>query len=175
MRDLRELGLNDAGAPVKTPAPTQAQLAIVERMVGATLPVAYVEFLQFSNGGHPKLNTFPVNVGDRSYSALWSVNNFFSISSDDMTTEDTDEVIWRYQQRPRKLPSTLLPVADNSVGDEVFLDLSDTGAGRVVLLALARPPWARRTLPSADVLLPVADSFAEFIDLLAADPDVEEI
>lgn len=175
MRDLSELKLNDAGAPVDTPPPTERQLALVEQAVGAKLPAAYVAFLRYSNGGHPQLNTFYVDVPARGYRYQWSINNFFSIASDDLSTEDTEEVIWRYQHRHERLPRALLPIADNGMGDEIFLDLTKKGDGRVVLLAHERPAWARRGLPASDVLLPIAKSFEELIDSLSMDPDAEDL
>ncbi len=175
MRDLNELKLNNAGAPIDTPPPTEQQLALVEQAIGAKLPAAYVAFLRYSNGGHPQLNTFYVDVPSRGYHQQWGINNFFSIASDDPATADTEEVIWRYQHRHERLPRRLLPIADNGLGDELLLDLTKEGDGRVVLLAHQRPAWARRALPAAEVLLPVAKSFEELIDSLAIDPDAEDL
>lgn len=175
MRDLRELGLNDAGMPVETLPPTQQQLALVEQLAGIRLPADYTRFLRFSNGGHPLLNTFYVQVDVKGYREQWSMDNFFSISSDDSLTEDTDEVVWRYHHRWEGLPAALVPIADNGFGDEIYLDLTGEGNGQVVLMAHERPEWARGELPAANVLLPVAASFDEFIDSLSADPDLENL
>ena len=174
MRDLQELKLNDAGAPVITAPPTKQQLAYLEHLVGAPLPPAYVEFLQFSNGGHPQLNSFFIEVRAEGYREQWSVDNFFSISSDDPDVEDTDEVLWRYNHRNDTLTQEFLPIADNGIGDTIYLDLTREGHGRVVLCARERPAWARGALPASDVLLPIAASFEEFIDLLTLNPDLEE-
>ena len=175
MRDLHELKLSVYGEPVTTPPPTADQLSLVERLIGAKLPAAYVEFLRFSNGGYPQLRTFYVEVEEKGYRETWSISSFFSITSDDLLTEDTEEVPWNYWHRWDEAPREVLPIACTAFGDLICLDLTPEGNGRVVLWAHEVPEWARGTLPAADVLLPVAPSFEAFIDSLTTDPDADDL
>ncbi len=175
MRDLHELKLNIHGEPVTISPPTAHQLAVVERLVGTKLPAAYVEVLHFSNGGYPELDTFYVEVEEKGYREAWSVNNFFSITSDDPLTEDTDEVLWNYRHRWDEAPREIVPIARNAFSDKICLDLTPEGNGQVVLFAYQLPEWARGALPAADVLLPVAPSFEAFIDSLTTDPEADDL
>src|SRR6266566_5264290 len=114
MRNLKELNMNEGGEPVNTPSPTPNQIANIENLVGTKLPPAYIEFLQFSNGGHPELGTFYFDYNGKAEE--WGINSFFSISSDFNSIED---VVWNYTHRWPGAPHmrTLLPIAGDGVGN----------------------------------------------------------
>lgn len=157
MRDLRELNMESG--PVALPPPTAEQLAVVEELVGAKLPAAYVAFLRFSNGGYPELNTCYFDDGERR--RRWIVNNFYHIAANSRTVSDTEDVVWQHCHRLPSIPKRTLPFAGNSGGDSLFLDLSEEGEGRVVLYT--------HDPPSGPIT--VADSFEAFIDALVPEPD----
>ena len=160
MRDLKELNLNTGGEPVITPAPTEAQLALVEQLIGVPLPDKYISFLQFSNGGHPELDT--VSVDADGHENAWAVNRFFHIQADSHTTKDTDDVIWNYYHRWPNAPRELLPIANTGGGDFFCLDLTTKGKGQIVIQIHDEPGFP---------IIPIADSFETFIDSLIIDPD----
>jgi hypothetical protein len=160
MRDLNELNINDGGSPVRRPAPTPEQFRIVENLIGTQLPPAYIEFLQFANGGHPELDTFEVNHGE--YHDEWGVSDFFYILSDSEHSADLLDVVGRYHHRWPGAVREMLPIA-NDGGDNLFyLDLSAEGKGRVVVHIHDEPGFPIR---------PLANSFEEFIDNLMMNPD----
>ncbi len=157
MRDLRELNIDEGGDPVDRPAPTPEQIAAVESAVGAPLPATYIDFLRFTNGGQPELDTFYVST-DAGVEA-WNVNSFFHISSD---TDSTESVMWVYSQLRRFLPERVLPIADNGGGDVISLDLRAESYGHVILWVHGEPALPLRT---------VASSFEEFVNSLEVNPD----
>jgi hypothetical protein len=157
MRNLRELNINEGGELVTLPPPSPEQIALVEQAVGKCLPTSYVEFLRFSNGGHPELDTFRIESGGKQYE--WGVDRFFHISDD---LDSTEDVMWNYRNLPGDPPRTLLPIGCDGGGNLIFLDLSEDGDGRIFFWVHDDP-----NLP----LLHVADSFEEFIDMLTLNPD----
>ena len=115
MRDLNELNLNEGGRRVAALPPTAHQLAVVEQLVGATLPETYIRFLQFSNGGHPERNLFEIERDGQRFG--WGVNSFFHIASDVETTDDVGDVVWNYHHRWPGTPRELLPIARDGGGN----------------------------------------------------------
>lgn len=157
MRDLNELNINEGGKPVTRPQPTPSQIAFIENLVGAKLPSSYIAFLMFSNGGCPELDTFYIEAeGSRQE---WAADRFFHVSSD---SDSTESVVWNYQHRWSGAKREILPIARDGGGNLICLDLTEPGSDRVVL-------WVHDV--PGQPLLPVADSFEEFIDLLTMNPD----
>jgi len=157
MRDLTEINVNDGGTPVRLPAPTTAQIAAIENLVGAMLPESYVTFLNFSNGGHPELDTIETNDGQ-----VWAVNRFFHVTATTSDSSDTEDVVWRYHHRWPGARREILPIA-NDGGDNLFcLDLSRDSNGQIVCYIHDEPG-----LP----LIHIASSFEALIDALVVNPD----
>jgi hypothetical protein len=157
MRDFKELNINEGGKPVTRPQPTPAQIAYVEKLVGAKLPPSYIALLMFSNGGHPELDTFYFEAeGSRQE---WAVDTFFHISSD---PESTESVVRKYRHRWKGAPRQVLPIAEDGGGNLICLDLTDSQGNKVVL-------WVHDVL--GQPILHVAGSFEEFIDLLTTNPN----
>lgn len=159
MRNLDELNINEGGRPVRRPRPTRDQLSMVERFVGAKLPAAYIALLLYSNGGHPEIDTFIVGNNEH---ATWDVCRFFHLAPEESLPEATTNLLWQYRHRWKNAPQKILPIACDGGGNLICLDLTDTGAGRVVLWVHDEP-----NIP----LLHVADSFDQFIDGLTTNPD----
>jgi SMI1 / KNR4 family (SUKH-1) len=160
MRDLQQIGLNSGGKSVTLAAPTDNQLALVEKLLGCPVPDAYILFLRHSNGGHPALDSLTVQGpgGDQQF----GVSGFFHIAADDASTNDTADVVWRYHHRWPGARRQLLPIARDG-GDNLFcLDLTPEGGGRVVL---------QRHDVKGFPLLPLASSFEAFVDMLEQNPD----
>src|SRR3954451_19056168 len=164
MRGMHELEMDRHGEPVTTPQPTAQQLAVIERLIGISLPTDYVTFLRFSNGGHPKPDTFYIErAGNRE---PWSIDHFLKISSDSLATSDTEEVLWHYQALRPDIPREFLPIADDGFGDLLFLDMTEMGKGSVIFWVREEADWP---------LFEVAGSFGEFIDELTVYPEDLEV
>jgi cell wall assembly regulator SMI1 len=156
MRDLTELIMTDYGKLVSRQKPTQAEISFVESLVGTKLPVAYVSFLTFSNGGCPELNAFTVELEGRQHD--WEVNVFFHIGPDVNATEN---VVWNYRHLWPGAKRAFLPIAVDGTGNPICLDLSEHGEQRAIL-------WIH-DMPDRPPVR-VADSFGEFIDMLKEPP-----
>ena len=171
MRDLHELGLeSNSGRAIPPPSPEQ--LALVEKLVGHPLPQSYVDFLRFCNVCHPIPNFFRVQTewGTRGY----LVAAFFPISANTANTDDSSEVAWHYRHRGPGVPRGIVPIAMTPFGDEIYLDLTSRGNGRVVLAQHGLPAWASGNLPAkADLVIYVAPSFEAFVDMLTDVPEEE--
>ena len=157
MRDLAEINLNDGGRPVTRPAPTSAEIAAVEDLIGRRLPSDYLAALAHSNGGHPELDTFPVTLGG--VEQTWSLDTLFHLGPD---VDSSDNVIGAYRRRPRDWPPEIVPIGDDGGGDLLALDLTDAGSGRVVLWVHDEPGAA---------LAQVANSVESLIDSTTVNPD----
>lgn len=79
MRNLKELNINEGGKPVSRRAPTKQAILDFETEFEISLPLDYVEFLNFSNGGHPELNSFSLS-GDGDYRG--SIDVFYHLDDD---------------------------------------------------------------------------------------------
>lgn len=157
MRDLNELNINEGGKPVTRPQPTSDQISFVESLIGVKLPASYTEFLTFSNGGHPELDTFYFEI--EGLQDEWNVNYFFCISSNPNAYGD---VVWNYKRYQTMIPEKVLPIADDGSGNLICLDLAKPKKESVVL-------WVHDAFEHQ--LRLVADSFEEFIDSLAKNPN----
>jgi len=157
MRNLREINLNEGGTFVNRLPPTSEQITFVENLIEAKLPAPYLELLQFSNGGHPELDTFYYKSND--IQQHWNIDKFFHISFD---TNDMYDVVWNYNHRWNNANKHIVPIAQNGGGDLFCLDLSENGKGRIIVWIHDDPEIS---------LLEVANSFEALIDELILNPD----
>ena len=87
MRDLHELKMNEGKRPIAAgklvirPAPTEEQIMRLESRYGVKLPIDYVSFLRFSNGGHPQLCAFLPK--EASWPDICLVNVFYHLDDDE--------------------------------------------------------------------------------------------
>jgi hypothetical protein len=171
MRDLHELALLPCSGQA-SPPPTASQIAVVERLVGKTLPKSYVDFLSFCNGCYTERNWFIVETDwGQSYHL---VAGFYTISAETKDTDDSGEVVSQYRHRGPGVPRDIVPIALTPLGDIIYLDLRKAANGRVVLLQHERPVWASGKMPANTALIVfVAPSFEAFLDLLTDPPEEE--
>lgn len=157
MRNLSELNLSESGHV----QPTTRQVESVEKLLEARLPASYLEFLKFSNGGSPALNTFYSEFEGNEQ--RWTLRKFLHLAAETTSTLDKDDVLWAYNRVSRVAPRSILPIAKDS--DTIFycLDLSVTGNGQVVLWKSDEPEFE---------MLPVADSFEAMLAALTAVPEI---
>ncbi|NLF63479.1 MAG: hypothetical protein GX579_02640 [Chloroflexi bacterium] len=112
MRNLAEIKLNEGGKPVVRPAPTASETKLMEQELGVELPRDYVNFLIFSNGGHPEADTFYVTIEGAVQD--WAINRFFHLEPGQPTTE---ELTYNLREFRAEVADGLLPIADNGGGD----------------------------------------------------------
>jgi len=125
MRDLAELGLNEGGRPVTRAAPTADQIQAFEQAFNVRLPADYVQFLQYSNGGHPFLDLISLEKEDDEGEEEeeedwgWGVNHFLFLNDD----HDGWRSIWRVTKHWRDfLKANVVAIAETGSGDPFLLD-----------------------------------------------------
>jgi hypothetical protein len=97
----------DTGEPADEDA-----LAELEERAGHALPVAYRDFLESHDGAVPEPNTLP----DAASGSDVSVRTFFSV----------EEVLGQLEQLgPGRVPEEVLPIADDDLGNGLFISLED--------------------------------------------------
>jgi cell wall assembly regulator SMI1 len=120
------------------PAPTSQQLAAIEELLDASLPVSFREFLQVANGGYLEY-VIDVQLGEGKSEPL-SFCSIFTAEDGDFCDETFIGEI-RSSREYQKIPPAVLPFARDGGGSIAFLDLSPEGKGRVVALVLGLPEW----------------------------------
>jgi hypothetical protein len=149
-----ELELTYDGALRKRSPATAAQLAVIERRVGAALPADYKAFLTTYNGGAPKRNFLPVG------------NDGFLIESlhyVDGRKRDIYDV-----EKASEWPSDLL-------GEQVIAFASDGSGDQLIFRRVAgdwKIAWWKHDEQPA--LAPLAHSFEELLAALVPDPFEDE-
>jgi hypothetical protein len=120
MRDLTELNINEGGAAVRRPPPSDNAIANFERKFHVRLPENLLNLLRFANGGHPELDSFDPDGAKNSND--FGVDHFFHLTDD----PDSNESLWREIQiwRPY-IGLSALPFAVDGGGNVVFLELSE--------------------------------------------------
>ena len=146
------------------PAPTQAQFAAIEQLLGARLPAPFREFLQVANGGYLEY-VIDVPTGDGKSEEL-SFCSIFSAEDGDFCDETFVGEI-RSAREYQKIPPGVLPFARDGGGSAAYLDLSPEGGGRVVAFVEGLPEWTGLRTESAVVEL--ASSFDEYVSKLRID------
>lgn len=155
----RHVAIEDA-----KPAPTARQIAAVERVLGASLPTSFVEFLAVANGGYCEY-VVDVPLGDGSTEEM-SFCGIFSVDEGTFCDETLVGEI-RAGREYAKIPEGVLPFARDGGGSILYLDLSPEGRGRVVAFVTGLPDWAGSRSESA--LVELAPSFDAYVDSLRID------
>lgn len=154
----RHLAIGGAKAP-----PTPTEIAAIEKLLGASLPAPFLDYLQVANGGF--LEYFVDVPGDGRTDELSFSSLFSTARGTSLDGTFVGEI--RAGRELMKIPPGVLPFARDGGGSSVYLDLSTEGAGRVVAFVHGLPAWAGRRIESAYVEL--ASSFVEYVDRLRLD------
>jgi hypothetical protein len=128
----------------------------VESIMGIRLPKEYAVFLLKHNGGRPIPNGFPIDG---------LANNPFGMIHFFLGIDNPVEVCnidWSYEVLNGRIPSNLLPIADDPGGNAICLSLFGDDAGAVVFWDHA----AEHLPPTYANIYRIADSFTEFIESL---------
>jgi len=135
---------------------SEAALNALEDHVGARLPSDYRVFLQTVNGGRPKLRAFDALDGEEGS----SVQFFFTLDEN----APNYYILKKLDVFFDRIPSGLLPIACDSFGNLVLLDLGAESYGAVYF-------WDHENEnmdgdPHWDNVSRVAGSFSQFVQLL---------
>ena len=143
------------------PAPTAAEIAAIETLLGAKLPNSFREFLEVANGA--SMEYFVDITFEDGTSESLSFCSIFSTEEGDFCDETFVGEI-RAAREYQGVPVGVLPFARDAGDSMVYLDLSPEGKGRVVAFVQGLPEWTGlRTEPS---LVEVASSFDEYVEKL---------
>lgn len=144
------------------PSPTAAELEAIEAELGATLPVAFREFLQVANGGCLEY-VVEVPLNENQSEAL----SFSGILRSGEGEHGTFLGELRSAREYAKVPKGVLPFAQDGGGSTLFLDLTPEGRGRVVAFVHGLPEWTGLRRESGYVEL--AASFEAYVASLRLD------
>lgn len=148
MRNLIELNLNEGGEFVRRMAPSNEEINNFEKLLGVKLPEDYLEFLRFSNGGHPELDSFLPENADADN--RWAINRFYSLGAG----YEPEDLKFVYDNWKSILGERCFPIAADGGGNQLYLDMANGGC---VGICIHDQGFKRRL---------AAESFSEFIDKL---------
>jgi hypothetical protein len=141
----------------QTPPLPDAVLAAAELILGVRLPDAYKSVAQQWPHGSPMESDFTVRGGTLGTwrSCVGCILSLDPRHSDNVYSHVGDGV------QPAGLPAGVIPIIDDGGGDLVCLDYRTAAEPRVVY-------WAHE-VGGVEGIVPVADSFVAFLELLAAE------
>ncbi|MEK0181796.1 SMI1/KNR4 family protein [Microcoleus anatoxicus] len=104
-----------------------AQIKSLEQRLGMQLPQNYINFLLSHNGGFPEIGGFVYRseVGNR----LGVVNRFLGIHSGKY--DNLDDYLMLYKEREKRIPSNLIPIANDPGGNLICLSIDGIDLGNV--------------------------------------------
>jgi hypothetical protein len=150
MRNLNELRMNEIGPRVDRNPPSDAIIDEFQSHFGIALPHDYVQFLKHTNGGYSRPNLFLPKNDTRG--EIWALDHFYHLEAD---REDLDGLWTTTRDWSDALQRRVVPIGCDGTGNQV------------VLLYNQLPPSVAICIHDEEMaLLPVADSFGEFIDML---------
>jgi len=134
----------DCNPPVE-----ESVIGQIEKALNVSLPPDYKECIRFCHGGRPTKKVF--SFFDPDIGAMEScIGVLLSLSED-----DDESVLETYARLSKYLPDNAVPIADDGGGDFVCLDFS---AGERPTVGY----WPH----GEQKLIPLANTFSEFLDLL---------
>ncbi|MBK8583491.1 MAG: SMI1/KNR4 family protein [Flavobacteriales bacterium] len=149
-----------------SPPPSVEELTAISSEIRAELPLSFVDFIRVANGAQINDYVIEVEMHDGSTEEM-SFCSFFSSAASSKPGCFLGEI--RMARENQGLPFGVLPFARDGGGSMAFLDLSATGAGRVVAYIHGLPLWAGLRTDSQFVEL--AASFDEYLSRLRLDID----
>lgn len=155
MRDLSELNINEGGNPVMRPAPSVDALEKFETEFGVKMPEGLKKLLEFSNGGHPELDSIlRTNTG---FEERVSVDRFFHL----VDGRDVGSLRWAIETWQPILGKNAIPFARDGGGNPFFIDSSED------------PSAVKMCLHDEGMtIVQISPTFEVFIDGLESDPDM---
>lgn len=139
----------------------------IKQIKGSELPEDYKEFLLTNNGGEPSqdCDTFEIkNYSSNHESGFDSVRMFYGICDENQSVMYTYDIFNKMKIRYNRVPHELLPIANDSFGNEVCLCVKGKNYGKIffwdhdneaMAQSQSRKPWWNN-------IYEVARSFTEF-------------
>lgn len=127
MRDLAELNINEGGASVSRPAPSDQDVRAFESFFRVSLPAEYLQLLTLANGGHPETDAFDYLEGEGGS----AVDRFYRLTSDKVDPYG----VWYRTMHLRNVlqelgsSASVVAIAENGGGDVILLDTSSASPG----------------------------------------------
>lgn len=155
MRNLKELNITYLGKKVLRPSPPASVVGEFEKSLAIQLPRQYLELLQYSNGGHPELDTFVRQ--SRGENSVWTIDYFYHLDDD----RESDYSMWSNA------------VAWKCCVDKKCVPFACDGCGNQYVINFGtRPPSVCVCIHDENCrMVALANSFADFIDGLSVNPD----
>ena len=150
MRNLSDLRLNEGGQPVMRPPPEPSAISMFEKEFSVKIPNEIREFLGFSNGGHPELDS--IIRGDE----VFSISRFYHLSLDDKGSES----LWFAMKHWHSV-----------IGENGFVFARDGGNNQFFLDMTVFPCQVRYYSNRLGENVFLCESFSKFIDELTVDLD----
>lgn len=134
---------------------TTSQIDDLETRLGATIPTDYRQFLAENNGGRPSPSAFERLTGEGAV-----INWFFTLSQE----ERIHNIYRKINVYRDRLPQKLLPIASDSFGNLVLVDVGAKDVGAIYF-------WDHENEnpegePWWDNISFIVPSFSEFINRL---------
>ena len=147
-------------------APAPDRIREIEMLLEVSLPVDFLEFLNAANGGYFE---YCVDAeGD-----TFNFGNVYHAGKDASGNYGFGSLVGEIERARRAfpdIPMQVVPFARDGGGSYVFLDLTETGGGRVVAFVQGLPEWTGKS--QEDRFIEIAPSFGEFIDMHYECPDM---
>jgi hypothetical protein len=138
------------------PRITEEDISSFERKYALILPPAFRSFLRVTNGGRPVRDIFSIR---RLPGNLFGRIHLFFGLKDPIASCNLD---WNIDVFSDRIPSDMIPIATTEGADKICLSVRADTAGAVFY-------WGGYEHEGRDGFIPLASSFAEFVDNLSSD------
>ncbi len=157
--------------------PDLREFEAIEQELGAALPSSFRQFLEVANGGTLKYSVLVPLLpnGDREpmFDEMTFCNLFYA--GRDHNGEYGDGTLIgevRSHRHSKIIPEKVLPFAQDTEDSTLYLDLTESGHGRIITFEAFQPVWTN--LEDNDAWVEVAPTFDEYLSRLYLDDDFLE-
>jgi cell wall assembly regulator SMI1 len=151
--------------------PDVHEVQAIEQELGVALPSSFRQFLDVANGGTLE---YSVRVPPTPDGEEMLFGMLFQAGRDRSDEYGYGTLIGEARDHRRfiGIPKEVLPFAQDGGGSTVYLDLTESGRGRVVAYVIGLPAWTG--LRQEDALVEVARDFDEYLSRLYLEDDFLE-
>lgn len=151
--------------------PEAAEVEAIEQELGAALPLSFRQFLEVANGSTLE---YSVRVSPTPDGEELLFGQLFQAGKDSNGEYGSGTLIGEARNHRSfiGIPKAVLPFARDGGDSTVYLDLTESGRGRVVAFVFGLPAWTG--LRQEDALVEVARNFDEYLSRLYFDEDFLE-
>ncbi|MCP3925715.1 MAG: SMI1/KNR4 family protein [Desulfobacterales bacterium] len=150
MRDLSEINISKSKL-----CPSKKEIEAYEKKFKVKIPIEYINFLNFSNGGFPELDSFiPEGQNENN---KWSVDHFYFLNNKKSEFHN----IWKITKEWYKhIGKYSIPIASDGGDNQIYIDTKQDNA---IFLCIHDENFKK---------IKVAKSLKGFLDLLEEDPEM---